>query len=76
MKLITTVGVIGVLALGDAAMADRVSEEKLPFELALASTAMDEAARDGLRGQADAYRAALVGCYLWHEFGDLQLPLP
>ncbi|MGX5731310.1 HAMP domain-containing protein, partial [Pseudoxanthomonas beigongshangi] len=48
------------LRTGDAAMADRVSEEKLPFELALASTAMDEAARDGLRGQADAYQAALL----------------
>ncbi len=48
------------LRTGDAALADRVSEEKLPFELALASTAMDEAARDGLRGQADAYQAALL----------------
>jgi len=24
----------------------------------------------------DAYRAALAGCYLWHEFGDLHLLLP
>jgi S-adenosylmethionine:tRNA ribosyltransferase-isomerase len=24
----------------------------------------------------DAYRAALAGRYLWHEFGDLHLLLP
>ena len=48
------------LRTGDAAQSDRVSEEKLPFELALSSTPMDESARDALRERADAYQAALL----------------
>ena len=48
------------LRTGDAARSDRVSEEKLPFELVLSSTPMEEATRDGLRGQVEAYQAALL----------------
>ncbi|WP_225562556.1 methyl-accepting chemotaxis protein [Pseudoxanthomonas sp. PXM04] len=45
---------------GDSALADRVSEEKLPFELALSASRIDEVRRDELRQQAEAYQAALL----------------
>ena len=45
---------------GDPALADRVSEEKLPFELALSATPIDEVRRDAMRQQAEAYQGALL----------------
>lgn len=51
----------GLLLLsGDAAHTDRASEEKLPFELALAAAPLDGAAQDALRTQMDDYQGALL----------------
>jgi methyl-accepting chemotaxis protein len=48
------------LLTGDTAHTDRVSEEKLPFDLALGASALPADAQDALRAGMDAYQGALL----------------
>jgi methyl-accepting chemotaxis protein len=48
------------LLTGDTAHADRVSEEKLPFDLALGASSLPAEAQDTLRADMDAYQGALL----------------
>lgn len=49
-----------LLLTGDSAHADRASETKLPFELALSASALPAATQDALRSGMDAYQGALL----------------
>ena len=49
-----------LLLSGDTTHADRASEEKLPFELALAAAPLPAAAKDGMRAMMEAYQGALL----------------
>jgi methyl-accepting chemotaxis protein len=48
------------LLTGDAAHTDRVSEEKLPFDLALTASRLSLEAQDATRADMDAYQGALL----------------
>ncbi len=48
------------LLTGDATHTDRVSEEKLPFDLALTGARLPPEAQDALRADMDAYQGALL----------------
>ncbi len=48
------------LLTGDTAHADRVSEEKLPFDLALGNSTLPVEVQDALRADMDAYQGALL----------------
>jgi methyl-accepting chemotaxis protein len=48
------------LLTGDTAQTDRVSEEKLPFDLALGASSLSADAQDALRADMDAYQGALL----------------
>ena len=50
-----------LLLTGDSTHADRASEAKLPFELALAAPGVPAAAQDTLRAAMDSYQGALLG---------------
>jgi methyl-accepting chemotaxis protein len=45
---------------GDSALADRVSEEKLPFDLALGASRLPAGTQDALRADMDVYQGALL----------------
>ncbi|WP_283771867.1 methyl-accepting chemotaxis protein [Pseudoxanthomonas japonensis] len=48
------------LLTGDTAQTDRISEEKLPFELALGASSVPAETQDALRADMDAYQGALL----------------
>jgi len=50
-----------LLLTGDSTHADRASDAKLPFELALAAPGVPAAAQDALRTAMDSYQGALLG---------------
>ena len=50
-----------LLLTGDSTHADRASEAKLPFELALAAPGVPAGAQDALRTAMDSYQGALLG---------------
>ena len=50
-----------LLLTGDSTHADRASDAKLPFELALAAPGVPVAAQDALRTAMDSYQGALLG---------------